>query len=109
MKNTNDELNHIDATELYDMLKTLNIKVIDIREPYEHEHISLEGTINVPMNNIVKNYSMYLKKDEVYYLLCHHGVRSFQLTHYLTQKGYNIVNIFGGWNAMKQLKEKRIG
>lgn len=109
MKIKNDHLNHIDATELYDMLKTLNIKVIDVREPYEHEHVTIPGTLNIPMNNILQNHGMYLKKDDVYYLLCHHGVRSYQLTHYLTERGYNIINVFGGWNAMDQLKEKRIG
>lgn len=109
MKITDDNLNHIDATELYDMLKSTNVKVIDIREPHEHDHVSIEGTINVPMNNFIHRHNLYLKKDEVYYLLCHHGVRSYQLTHYLSDLGYNVINVFGGWDAMEQLKEKRIG
>ncbi len=42
-----------------------------------------------------------LKKEQEYYLLCHTGQRSYYLTNYLTEQGYNVINVYGGITVMK--------
>ena len=37
-----------------------------------------------------------LDKDQTYYILCHHGQRSYMVTEYLTKYGYDVINIVGG-------------
>ena len=40
----------------------------------------------------------YLKKDEKYYIYCALGMKSPKLCNKLSNLGYNVVNILGGYN-----------
>ncbi len=102
MKNLNDGLKHIDAIELQELIKQKDLVIIDIREQFEIDITCVKGTVNIPMQVIMNNYMDILKKDQVYYLLCHTGQRSYYLTTLLTKKGYNVVNVYGGISLMDE-------
>ncbi|HHX94073.1 MAG TPA: rhodanese-like domain-containing protein [Tenericutes bacterium] len=78
-------------------------KIIDIREKNEYKDHHLEGSINIPMNEILKNHYYYLNKEEKYYIICLSGIRSIKLCDELSKLGYKVINVKEG---IKGLDEK---
>jgi adenylyltransferase/sulfurtransferase len=73
--------------------------LIDVREPYEVEICSIEGSINIPMGQIPERYES-LPRNHPIFIHCHHGSRSFKATQFLRSKGFKFAsNIGGGINA----------
>ena len=72
------------------------LNVIDIREPFELKELPFSGARNIPMNTLVMFYSELLDKDQTYYILCHHGQRSYVITEFLQNNGYQAINVIGG-------------
>ena len=73
--------------------------IIDIRniEKYNNGHI--DGAINIPMDKLLINADKYLKRQELYYLYCQRGVQSKKTCMILKNKGFNVVNIEGGYES----------
>ena len=73
--------------------------IIDIRsiEKYNTSHIP--NAKNIPRIELVKNYSKYLNKNEVYYIYCQYGKTSLQVCAYLTRLGYRVKNLLGGYEG----------
>lgn len=76
-----------------------NDNVIDIRDNYEYNLGSIPNAKNIPMNFLIMNPDDYLKKDEKYYIYCGYGNRSKRCALTLSNMGYDVVNITGGYNA----------
>jgi rhodanese-related sulfurtransferase len=80
-----------------------HLQLIDVREPFEVEIVSLEGFQNLPLSEfqlwssrITVDFDPSLET----YVLCHHGVRSAQMCQWLQQNGFeNVINIAGGIHA----------
>lgn len=70
--------------------------LVDVREPWEFAICRIEGSINVPMGQIPKAMEPWDRNQETV-VICHHGVRSAQVGHFLEQAGFtNIINLMGG-------------
>ena len=84
----------LDAKQRYSLL--------DVREPWEFEFCHIDGSRNVPMSELPKQIGT-LDKDEEFVVICHHGMRSLQVTYYLKNAGIEKVhNLDGGiaaWSA----------
>lgn len=81
-------------------LKKLNSpKLIDIRsiEKYNNKHIM--NAVNIPVEQLLIKAEKYLNKQEKYYIYCRKGIQSRKLCQILTNNGYNVVNISGGYEA----------
>jgi rhodanese-related sulfurtransferase len=73
--------------------------LLDVRETWEYETCHIEGSINISMSNVHKMLDE-LKQDDETVVICHHGMRSFQVASYLEDNGYgNISNLEGGVDA----------
>jgi len=73
--------------------------IVDVREDYEREICSIEGSINIPLNTLIQNWEE-LPKDAHILCLCHYGMRSMHAVQFLRDKGLKKVsNIEGGINA----------
>lgn len=96
MVSFNDNIPHIHPTKLIEKMKDESVNVIDIREPYELEQLPFDGARNIPMNILIMFYAEFLKEGETYYIICHHGQRSYQVTEFLQKRGYDVVNVIGG-------------
>lgn len=77
--------------------------VLDVREPWELQTASIKAEgfelVSMPMRSVPARY-LELQRDQAIACLCHHGVRSAQVAHFLEQNGFtNIVNIDGGIDA----------
>ncbi|MEZ6095902.1 MAG: rhodanese-like domain-containing protein [Pirellulaceae bacterium] len=63
--------------------------LLDVREPFEFEYCKIAGSYHVPMGEIPQRVDQWASwKDEPIVVVCHHGVRSLQVTHFLRSKGF---------------------
>jgi rhodanese-related sulfurtransferase len=93
-------MNSITAEELKTKLDSDEKPVLlDVREAWEFETCHIEGSINISMSNVQRMLDE-LKPDDETVVICHHGMRSFQVASYLEGNGYNeIANLEGGVDA----------
>ena len=71
--------------------------ILDVREPFEWELASLEGTINMPMNQLRVDM---IPKDLPGLVMCHHGMRSMYVIRHLQAHGFDkLINLGGGIDA----------
>ena len=71
--------------------------VIDIRDEYEYDIDHFYGAKNIPMNELLTNYKLYLNKNEIYYIYCSSGYRSKKTCNILKVLGYNVINVKDGF------------
>jgi rhodanese-related sulfurtransferase len=75
------------------------LALLDVREPWEVEICRLPGSINIPLAQLPGRVDV-LPRDGMLVVLCHHGMRSQQATHWLRANGIaNAVNLAGGIDA----------
>lgn len=91
--------NSISITELKNIIP--GAKIIDIRDNYQFNLGSIPTSINIPMNFLITNPSIYLNKNDTYYLYCEYGTRSKSVCNRLSRIGYNVINIEGGFSEYK--------
>ncbi|MEM9158873.1 MAG: molybdopterin-synthase adenylyltransferase MoeB [Verrucomicrobiota bacterium] len=89
----------IDINETKRLLDETEAMLVDVREPFEFDICSIDGSLKIPMNSIPSNLDR-LPKDKHILFHCHHGGRSMNVVKYLRQNGYeNTTNVAGGIDA----------
>jgi len=74
----------------------LGIKVVDVREMFEHEISRIDGVPLLPLSELRQRFTE-LDPNTQYYLLCKVGARSHQAMEFLRQQGFKYVkNVKGG-------------
>ena len=86
--------------------------VLDVREPWELQTaaVSAQGfeLMPMPMRSVPARY-LELDRNRPIACLCHHGVRSAQVVHFLMQQGFtNTVNVHGGINAWSRERDQAV-
>ncbi len=69
-------------------------QLLDVREPWEVSRATLGG-VNIPMGDIPSRLQE-LDPEEHILVLCHHGVRSLNVTAWLRQQGFEQVQSIRG-------------
>lgn len=69
--------------------------ILDVREPHELAQARIDGTIDIPLGELVERLGE-VPRDTTVYVICHVGGRSAQATQYLEANGVDAVNISGG-------------
>lgn len=73
--------------------------LLDVREPMELDFCKIDKALTIPMGQVPHRLDD-IPKNEPVYVLCHHGMRSGQVTAFLRQRGFdNAINIAGGIDA----------
>ncbi|PLS04745.1 CoA-disulfide reductase [Neobacillus cucumis] len=72
--------------------------LIDVREPMEREFGFVEGSINIPLNDL-RNRVEELPKDQTIYISCQVGLRGYVASRILKNNGYRVKNVDGGWKT----------
>lgn len=72
--------------------------VVDVRNPDEYAAGHVPGAVLMPLHTVPVRVQD-LPRDRPVYLVCHSGGRSAQATAWLTQQGYDVVNVLGGTGA----------
>jgi rhodanese-related sulfurtransferase len=62
--------------------------LLDVREPWEFETARIEGAKLMPMGDVPSRAHQELDPDEQLVVVCHHGVRSMNVTVWLRQQGF---------------------
>lgn len=98
-------MQHMSAPELAALLADDAGKtpvLLDVREPWEYETCKIAGSLLIPMNTIPAQFDQ-LDKDVPLVCICHHGVRSMRVAHFLESHGFTqITNLTGGIHAWAQ-------
>lgn len=71
--------------------------LLDVREPWEFEVCHIEGSELVPMRQVPER-AADLDPERETVVICHHGVRSYQVALFLERQfGFsNVINLAGG-------------
>ena len=88
-----------ESISVTDLKKLSNPNLIDIRsiEKYNNKHIM--NAINIPLDQLLIKPEKYLMREKEYYIYCQKGIQSRKLCHILTNNGYNVVNVSGGYES----------
>ncbi len=74
-------------------------QIIDVREPWEHAICRLPGARLLPMDGLPQRLAE-LDPGRPTVVVCHHGVRSYQVALWLERSGFtDVVNLSGGIDA----------
>ena len=77
------------------------LNIIDVRKHSEFDNEHIENALNIPLDYI-NDEEIPLAKNKYYFVHCAAGYRSMAFISILKKRGYNnLVNITGGFNAMK--------
>jgi len=104
------EITAADAAALLAENKTGNrsdrsqqVRLIDVREPWEYETVHIEGSLLMPMGDVPSRAHQELDPDDRLLILCHHGARSLNVTNWLRQQGFDAAqSVAGGIDAWSQ-------
>jgi len=83
-------------------LKTLResgraIVLLDVRELREFQAAHIADSLHMPMGDVPARFQQELDPDDRIVVVCHHGVRSMNVTVWLRQQGFeNVQSLRGG-------------
>jgi len=72
------------------------VTLLDVREPWEFETARIAGSKHIPVGDIPARFSQELDPDQHVVVICHHGVRSMNVTAWLRQQGFEKVQSLRG-------------
>ncbi|MCW5966600.1 MAG: rhodanese [Bryobacterales bacterium] len=87
------------------------IKLVDVREPQEHQICRIDGAELIPMGTVPQHLTRLEDEAEEAKLvvLCHHGMRSLNVVAWLRDKGVaNCVSMSGGIDAWSLLVDPQV-
>ncbi len=73
--------------------------LLDVREPWELDHCRFDGSLDIPLDDLADRLDEVPDNAPVV-VICHHGQRSANATHWLRAAGRRqAVNLAGGIDA----------
>ncbi|MEM7612844.1 MAG: rhodanese-like domain-containing protein [Pseudomonadota bacterium] len=95
-------IQEIEPAELASARDRDNWAIVDVREDWERDVAQLEGSINIPLGDLMARINE-VPRDQNVAVLCHSGMRSAQATQFLNNSGleavYNIVGGIDRWST----------
>jgi rhodanese-related sulfurtransferase len=90
----------ISAAEAVALLKENGARLIDVREPWEFATAHVDGSLPMPMGDVPARAHQELNPEERLVVLCHHGIRSMNVTVWLRNQGFEQAqSVRGGIDA----------
>jgi rhodanese-related sulfurtransferase len=87
-----------------------DVKLIDVREPWEFATARIDGSVAMPMGDVPSRAHAELDPDERLVVLCHHGMRSMNVTVWLRNQGYEQAqSLRGGIDAWSAEVDPKVG
>ena len=78
-----------------------NISILDVRTDAEYEEGAFKGCIHIPLDDLRGNLDK-LDKTKTYLVYCKTGLRSYIACRILSQNGFKVQNITGGYHYYKK-------
>jgi rhodanese-related sulfurtransferase len=83
--------------------------LLDVREPWEFERAWIDGAKLMPMGDVPSRAHQELDPEEAIIVVCHHGVRSMNVTAWLRQQGFEKVqSMRGGIDAWSRIVDRNV-
>jgi rhodanese-related sulfurtransferase len=95
----------VSVEELKSLLDTGTAAVlVDVREPWELAICGIPGARSIPTGEVPARASRELEPGARLLVLCHRGVRSLHVAHWLRGQGYRLAqSVQGGIDAWARL------
>lgn len=74
--------------------------IVDVRTPGEFSSGHIEGSMNIPLDQLKQNLGRLKSKDQVIITCCASGMRSAAAKNVLKSNGYLAVHNGGGWSSL---------
>ncbi len=94
-------MKQLSVRELHTRLASADVPpvILDVREGWELNICALPGAIHIPMGQIPDRLGE-LDPGRETVVVCHHGVRSLRVAHFLESRGFSkLYNLQGGVDA----------
>ncbi|HBY20934.1 MAG TPA: pyridine nucleotide-disulfide oxidoreductase [Clostridiales bacterium] len=78
--------------------------IVDVRETIEWELGTIGNAIHIPVNDL-RNSGDKLPHDKEIIVFCRVGIRGYVATRILSQMGYSVRNLIGGYELYKHYKQ----
>jgi rhodanese-related sulfurtransferase len=89
-------MQRLSAPQLAQYLEQNQPQLVDVREPWEFEICHIANSLLLPMAQVPASLDVFRQAEESV-IICHHGIRSLQVAHFLTMQGIkNTINLDGG-------------
>ena len=83
--------------------------LVDVREPWEFETAHIDGAKLMPMGDVPARAHQELDPEDHIVVVCHHGVRSMNVTSWLRQQGFEKAqSMRGGIDAWSRRVDGKI-
>ncbi len=83
--------------------------LLDVREPWEFDTASIAGSKLISMGDVPSRAHQELDPDNHIVVMCHHGVRSMNVTVWLRQQGFeNVQSMRGGIDAWSATVDPKV-
>jgi rhodanese-related sulfurtransferase len=83
--------------------------LLDVREPWEFETAQINGAKLMPMGDVPSRAHQELDPEDHVVVLCHHGVRSMNVTVWLRQQGFDKAqSMRGGIDAWSRGVDEKV-
>jgi rhodanese-related sulfurtransferase len=93
----------ISPSDAATLLREQKARLIDVREPWEFATARIEGSLPMPMGDVPSRAQQELDPEERLIVVCHHGIRSMNVTAWLRGQGYEQAQSLRGgidaWSA----------
>ncbi len=100
----------ISPTEAASLIQAGQVRVIDVREPWEFAAARIEGSVAMPMGDVPARAHQELDPEERLVIVCHHGVRSMNVTVWLRNQGFEQAqSLRGGIDAWAAEVDPSVG
>ncbi len=97
------EIFHWNEVDSIDRSKSV---LIDVRTEMEAELGSIDGSVNIPLDDLRKRLNELPKEKEIL-LFCQVGLRGYIAYRILKQKGYRVRNLSGGYKTYQLAVQKQ--
>ena len=69
------------------------MNIIDVSNKIAYNQNHINGSINIPYEELMNNYRLYLNKKDIYYLYCKNGKLSKRASMILSSLGYKVFEL----------------
>ena len=91
-----NKVHHFHWHDLESLPNDGSVTLLDVRSPAEYAGGSIDGFINIPLDEL-RNRLNELDKESPIYLTCQIGLRGYLAVRILIQNGFEVYNLSGGY------------
>lgn len=93
---------HITTWDYVEAMNPQDYILLDVRSELEYENSHIEGAVNIPLDSLRERLNE-LDQSKTIVEYCQVGLRGYVADRILSQKGYQVLNVTGGYKSISSL------